>query len=107
MKRLHKGVQFSRFLGFRFRETARNREKHDSNEERSRATSAECTSRCASRGYHRTLEEYLTASISAGLQLQHLVDVPTPPGSFKRRNDMVLPEGYHFPFFMILSLVKG
>jgi len=57
--------------------------------------------------YHRTLEDYLTASISAGLQLQHLVDVPTPPGSFKRRNDMVLPEGYHFPFFMILSLVKG
>ena len=56
--------------------------------------------------YHRTLEEYLAASISAGFQLQRLVDVPTPEGSFKRRNDTLIPEGYHFPFFTILSLVK-
>ena len=56
--------------------------------------------------YHRTLEEYLAASISAGFQLQQLVDVPTPEGSFKRRNDTLIPEGYHFPFFTILSLVK-
>ena len=31
--------------------------------------------------YHRTLEEYLAASISAGFQLQQLVDVPAPEGS--------------------------
>src|SRR5579862_2133748 len=30
--------------------------------------------------YHRTLEDYLAASQEAGLQLQRLVDVPTPPG---------------------------
>jgi 2-polyprenyl-3-methyl-5-hydroxy-6-metoxy-1,4-benzoquinol methylase len=35
-----------------------------------------------------------------------LVDVPTPEGAFKRRNDTLLPAGYHFPFFMILSFVK-
>ena len=57
--------------------------------------------------YHRTLEEYLTASFAAGFQLQQLVDVPTPEGSFKRRSDTLIPEGYHFPFFMILSFVKG
>jgi hypothetical protein len=38
--------------------------------------------------------------------LQRLVDVPTPEGSFKRRKETLLPEGYHFPFFTILSLVK-
>jgi len=31
--------------------------------------------------YHRTLEEYLAAGISAGFQLQQLVDVPAPEGS--------------------------
>jgi SAM-dependent methyltransferase len=56
--------------------------------------------------YQRTLEEYLDASFAAGFQLQRLVDVPTPEGSFKRRKDSLLPEGYHFPFFTILSLVK-
>ncbi|GHO49938.1 class I SAM-dependent methyltransferase [Ktedonospora formicarum] len=43
--------------------------------------------------YHRTLEDYLAASISAGFQLQQLVDVPTPEGSFKRREETVIPEG--------------
>lgn len=57
--------------------------------------------------YHRTLEEYLAASFAAGFQLQQLVDVPTPEGSFKRRKDTLIPEGYHFPFFTILSLVKA
>ena len=57
--------------------------------------------------YHRTLEDYLAASHSAGLQLQRLVDVTAPPGKMTRRNDLVIPEGYHFPFFMILSFVKG
>ncbi len=57
--------------------------------------------------YHRTLEEYLDASISAGFQLERLVDVPTPEGSFKRRDDTLIPPGYHFPFFTILSLIKA
>jgi 2-polyprenyl-3-methyl-5-hydroxy-6-metoxy-1,4-benzoquinol methylase len=57
--------------------------------------------------WHRTLEEYLAASLATGLQLQQLVDVPTPEGSFKRRSDTLIPEGYHFPFFTILSFVKG
>ena len=57
--------------------------------------------------WHRTLEEYLSACFAAGLQLQRLVDVTTPEGSFKRRSDTLLPEGYHFPFFMILNLTKS
>jgi 2-polyprenyl-3-methyl-5-hydroxy-6-metoxy-1,4-benzoquinol methylase len=57
--------------------------------------------------YHRTMEEYLDASISAGFQLERLVDVPTPKGSFKRRDDTLIPPGYHFPFFTILSLTKA
>lgn len=54
--------------------------------------------------YQRTLQDYLDASFSAGLQLERLVDVE---GSFKRRADTLLPEGYHFPFFTILSFVKA
>lgn len=56
--------------------------------------------------WHRTLEEYLSACFAVGLQVRRLVDVPTPEGSFKRRSDTLIPEGYHFPFFTILSLVK-
>jgi SAM-dependent methyltransferase len=57
--------------------------------------------------WHRTLEEYLAASFAVGLQLQRLVDVPTPEGSFRRWSDTLIPEGYHFPFFTILSLIKA
>ena len=56
--------------------------------------------------YQRTLEEYMDACLAAGFQLQRLVDVPTPEGAFKRRSDTLLPPGYHFPFFMILSFIK-
>lgn len=56
--------------------------------------------------YQRTLAEYLDACFAAGFQLQRLVDVSTPPGSFKRRKESLLPEGYNFPYFTILSLVK-
>jgi 2-polyprenyl-3-methyl-5-hydroxy-6-metoxy-1,4-benzoquinol methylase len=57
--------------------------------------------------YQRTLEEYLDACFAAGFQLQRLVDVPTPAvSSFKRWKDSLLPEGYNFPDFTILSLVK-
>jgi 2-polyprenyl-3-methyl-5-hydroxy-6-metoxy-1,4-benzoquinol methylase len=57
--------------------------------------------------YQRTLEEYLDACFAAGFQLQRLVDIPTPEGSFKRRSDTLIPVGTQFPFFMILSLVKS
>ncbi|GLV54428.1 methyltransferase [Dictyobacter sp. S3.2.2.5] len=57
--------------------------------------------------YHRTLQDYLDASFTAGLQLQQLVDVPTPEGNFTRREDTLIPEGYHFPFFTILSFIKA
>jgi ubiquinone/menaquinone biosynthesis C-methylase UbiE len=57
--------------------------------------------------YHRTLEEYLDTCFAAGFQLQRLVDVITPEGTYKRQPNMLIPEGYHFPFFTILSLVKA
>ncbi len=57
--------------------------------------------------YHRTLEQYLDACLAAGFQLQHLVDVPTPEGFFKRRSDTLIPVGYQFPFFTILSFLKS
>jgi 2-polyprenyl-3-methyl-5-hydroxy-6-metoxy-1,4-benzoquinol methylase len=56
--------------------------------------------------YQRTLEEYLDACLCAGFQLQRLIDIPTPEGTFKRRSDTLLPVGYQFPFFMILILRK-
>lgn len=54
--------------------------------------------------FHRTFEEYLDACLEAGFELRRLVDVPTPEGAFKRRNDTLIPPGYQFPFFMILNL---
>lgn len=56
--------------------------------------------------YHRTLEQYLDACFAVGFQLQRLVDIPTPEGTFKRRSDTLIPVGYQFPFFMILSFLK-
>ena len=56
--------------------------------------------------YQRTLEQYLDASFSAGFQMQRLVDIPTPEGTFTRRPDTLLPVGYGFPFFMLLSFNK-
>lgn len=57
--------------------------------------------------YHRTLQDYLSASFAAGLQLQQLIDVPSPEGSFTRRKETLIPEGYNFPCFIILSFVKA
>ena len=54
--------------------------------------------------FQRTLEEYLDACLEAGLELRRLIDVPTPEAAFKRRSDTLIPPGYQFPFFMILSL---
>jgi 2-polyprenyl-3-methyl-5-hydroxy-6-metoxy-1,4-benzoquinol methylase len=56
--------------------------------------------------YQRTLAQYLDAAFAAGWQLRRLIDVPTPEGSFTRRADTLLPVGYSFPFFMILSLER-
>lgn len=56
--------------------------------------------------YQRTLSEYLDAFLSAGFQLQRLIDVPTPEGSFTRQSGNLIPEGVHFPFFMLLSFIK-
>jgi len=57
--------------------------------------------------YQRTLEEYLDACFAAGFQLQRLVDVPSPEGSFVRTCATLIPVGYQFPMSMILSLVKS
>jgi 2-polyprenyl-3-methyl-5-hydroxy-6-metoxy-1,4-benzoquinol methylase len=56
--------------------------------------------------YQRTLAEYLDAFLSVGFQLQRLIDIPTPEGAFKRQPGILIPVGYHFPFFMILSFIK-
>lgn len=56
--------------------------------------------------YQRTLGEYLDAFLSAGFQLHRLIDIPTPEGTFKRQPGILIPVGYHFPFFMILSFSK-
>ncbi len=57
--------------------------------------------------YHRTLEEYIDACREAGFELIRLIDVPTPEHAFKRRSDTLIPPGYQFPFFMILSLRRA
>jgi len=57
--------------------------------------------------YQRTLAQYLDAAFAASWRLRRLIDVPTPEGSFTRRADTLLPMGYHFPFFMILSLERA
>jgi 2-polyprenyl-3-methyl-5-hydroxy-6-metoxy-1,4-benzoquinol methylase len=56
--------------------------------------------------YHHTLEEYLDACFAAGFQLQHLLDIPTPVATYKLQSDTLMKPGYHFPYFMVLSLVK-
>lgn len=56
--------------------------------------------------YQRTLGEYLDAFLSAGFQVQRLIDIPTPEGTFKRQPGILIPEGVHFPFFMLLSFSK-
>jgi 2-polyprenyl-3-methyl-5-hydroxy-6-metoxy-1,4-benzoquinol methylase len=56
--------------------------------------------------YQRTLGEYLDVFLAAGFQLQRLIDIPTPEGTFKRQPGILIPVGVHFPFFMILSFIK-
>jgi hypothetical protein len=47
------------------------------------------------------------AFLATGFQLQRLLDIPTPVSSFKRRSDTLIPVGYQFPFFMVLSFIMG
>ncbi len=56
--------------------------------------------------YQRTFSEYLNDCLSAGFQLQRLVDLPTPEKTLNYHKDKLLPDGYQFPYFMILSFVK-
>jgi 2-polyprenyl-3-methyl-5-hydroxy-6-metoxy-1,4-benzoquinol methylase len=56
------------------------------------------------RYYHRTLEEYLDAFLSAGLRLAKLADITTRADS--HRPDAYLPAGGAFPRFMILAFTK-
>ncbi len=56
------------------------------------------------RFYHRTLEEYLDAFLAEGLRLTKLVDVPRVASN--PNMDTLLPEGYRFPFLMILAFTK-
>lgn len=54
--------------------------------------------------YHRTLEEYLDAFYAAGLGLTKLVDVPRTASN---NQDTLLPEGFRFPFMMVLGFTKS
>lgn len=57
--------------------------------------------------YQRTLEEYLDACFACGLRLTALVDLPTVVNNAHGAPiDILLPEGYRFPYFMILALEK-
>src|SRR5712691_12602388 len=68
-KWLHKDVQLSRGFVSDCVEMPHYREKHNSNEGRSRATSVKCTSRCATRGLFREVDENcLLADVSVGIK---------------------------------------
>jgi SAM-dependent methyltransferase len=56
--------------------------------------------------YQRTLEQYLNAFFKVGFQLAQLIDVPTPERFLNNKVDKLLPPGYQFPYFMILSFIK-
>lgn len=58
--------------------------------------------------YQRTLEEYLDAFLGRGFQLTKLVDLATVVNnSHAPHLDTLLPEGYRFPYFMVLSFVTS
>ncbi len=57
--------------------------------------------------YHRTLEEYLDAFLGCGLRLTKLADLATMANNAHKPSvDILLPEGYRFPYFMILGFVQ-
>lgn len=51
--------------------------------------------------YHRTLEDYIDAFLTASWRLAKLADVPDAP-----RDDLPLPPGSRFPLFMVLAFDK-
>ncbi len=57
--------------------------------------------------YYHTLEDYLDACFAAGFQLQRLLDIPTPVERYRFHSDALIKPGYHFPFFIVLSLLKN
>lgn len=56
--------------------------------------------------YQRTLGEYLDAFFVAGLRLERLVDAPMTEQLLNKPTDKLLPQGYRFPYYMILSFVR-
>lgn len=54
--------------------------------------------------YHRTLEDYLDAFLSAGLRLTKLTDIATLADSHPPH--ALVPEGDRFPRFMLLGFVR-
>jgi 2-polyprenyl-3-methyl-5-hydroxy-6-metoxy-1,4-benzoquinol methylase len=57
--------------------------------------------------YHRTLEEYLDAFCARGLRLTKLADLGTVvDNAHQAPIDTLLPEGYRFPYFMLLGFAK-
>jgi 2-polyprenyl-3-methyl-5-hydroxy-6-metoxy-1,4-benzoquinol methylase len=57
--------------------------------------------------YHRTLEEYLDAFLAAGLRLTTLTDLSKVVNNAHQAPiDTLLPDGYRFPYFMLLAFAK-
>jgi hypothetical protein len=54
--------------------------------------------------YHRTLEDYLDAFLTAGLHLAKLADIPAMASV--REPKTILPDGARFPRFMLLAFTK-
>ena len=54
--------------------------------------------------YHRTLEDYLDAFLTAGLRLAKLADIPAMASVHEPKT--ILPEGGRFPRFMVLAFTK-
>ncbi|HUS15801.1 MAG TPA: methyltransferase domain-containing protein [Chloroflexia bacterium] len=58
------------------------------------------------RFYQHTLQEYMDTFLAAGFRLERLLDIPTPEAMMRSLPDVLIPPGYQFPYFMILSFVK-
>lgn len=54
--------------------------------------------------HHRTLENYLDASMAHSLRLTKLADIPALAG--EHRPDAYLPDGARLPRFMLLAFAK-
>jgi len=54
--------------------------------------------------YHRTLEDYLDAFLTAGLRLAKLADIPAMASTHEPRT--ILPDDARFPRFLLLAFTK-